>query len=290
MEWILSGVVIALQILRIAIPYLLTSIGATFSERGGVINLALEGMILIGAFGATVGQYLSGSVWIGMLLAISLGFLVALIHAFVSVTLKANQILSSVALNILVVGVTQFFLSFIFHSSSNSERIEGFGDISILANPIFLFTVILVPISHVLLFKTSFGLQLRATGESAETVDALGISPQKMRYNGVLISGVLAALAGAYLAYEQHSFTDGMSAGRGYISLAAMIIGKWNPIGATLASLLFAGAETLELNLQSGAIPSQLIQALPYLVTLLVLVGFISKSEPPKEIGKPYEK
>lgn len=290
MEWILSGVVIALQILRIAIPYLLTSIGATFSERGGVINLALEGMILIGAFGATVGQYLSGSVWIGMLLAISLGFLVALIHAFVSVTLKANQILSGVALNILVVGVTQFFLSFIFHSSSNSERIEGFGDISILTNPIFLFTVILVPISHVLLFKTSFGLRLRATGESAETVDALGISPQKMRYNGVLISGVLAALAGAYLAYEQHSFTDGMSAGRGYISLAAMIIGKWNPVGATLASLLFAGAETLELNLQSGAIPSQLIQALPYLVTLLVLVGFIGKSEPPKEVGKPYEK
>lgn len=290
MEWILSGVVIALQILRIAIPYLLTSIGATFSERGGVINLALEGMILIGAFGATVGQFLSGSVWIGMLLAISLGFLVALIHAFVSVTLKANQILSGVALNILVVGVTQFFLSFIFHSSSNSERIEGFGDISILTNPIFLFTVILVPISHVLLFKTSFGLRLRATGESAETVDALGISPQKMRYNGVLISGVLAALAGAYLAYEQHSFTDGMSAGRGYISLAAMIIGKWNPVGATLASLLFAGAETLELNLQSGAIPSQLIQALPYLVTLLVLVGFIGKSEPPKEVGKPYEK
>ncbi len=290
MEWLLSLALIILQIFRIAVPYLLTSVGATFSERGGVINLGLEGMILFGAFGATVGQYLTGSAYLGLLFAMVLGFLAALLHALMSVTLKANQILSGVALNILAIGLTQFFLSAIFQSSSNSARIEGFGQISIIENPIFIFTLLLVPFAQVLLFQTAFGLRLRATGESAETVDALGVSPSRMRYSGVLISGVLAALAGAYLAYEQHSFTDGMSAGRGYISLAAMIIGKWNPFGAALASLLFAGAETLELNLQSDAIPTQLVQALPYVVTLLVLVGFIGKSEPPKEIGTPYEK
>lgn len=290
MDWIFGVGLIGLQIFRIAVPYLLTSVGATFSERGGVINLGLEGMILIGAFGATVGQYLSGSVWLGILLAICLGLLIALLHAFISVTLKANQILSGIAINILVVGLTQFFLSVIFQSSANSSRIEGFGDSSILQNPIFLVTLLLVPLAQIILFQTPYGLRLRATGESAETVDALGINPSVMRYSGVLISGALAALAGAYLAYEQHSFTDGMSAGRGYISLAAMIIGKWNPFGAALASLLFASAETLELNLQSNVIPTQLVQALPYVVTLFVLVGFIGRSQPPKEIGKPYEK
>ncbi len=271
-------------------PYLLTSLGATYSERSGVINLALEGLMLIGAFGATIGQFYTGSAWVGVSIAIALGLSFATLHALVTVTFKANQIVSGIALNILAVGVTKFFLRVLFGSASNSERIAGIDVPIILLDPIFIFALITIPLSHLIFFKTPFGLRLRAVGENAEAAATLGISVASMRYQAVLISGVLAAIAGAFLAFQQHSFTDGMIAGRGYISLAAMIIGKWLPIGAAMASVLFAAAEALQLNLQSDAIPTQLVQSLPYLVTLLVLVGFIGKSVPPREIGKPFEK
>jgi simple sugar transport system permease protein len=278
------------QVCRIAVPYLLTSLGATYSERSGVINLALEGLMLIGAFGATIGQFYTGSALVGVAVAIGLGLLFATLHALVTVTFKANQIVSGIALNILAVGITKFFLRVLFGSASNSERIAGIDVPIILLDPIFLFALIAIPLSHVIFFKTPFGLRLRAVGENAEAAATLGISVQTIRYQAVLISGVLAAIAGAFLAFQQHSFTDGMIAGRGYISLAAMIIGKWLPLGAAMASVLFASAEALQLNLQSDTIPTQLVQSLPYLVTLLVLVGFIGKSVPSREIGKPFEK
>lgn len=283
-------VLFLLQVLRISVPYVLTSVGAVFSERGGVINLALEGLILAGAFGAAVGQHFSGSAVTGVFTGILGGLLVAFLHAFITVTLKVNQIVTGIAINILVIGATRFGLSILFGSSLNSERIDGFAISSVLLDPIFLSAVAVVGIGHVLLFKTPFGLRLRSAGESAEAVDAAGVNVDLMRYSGVLISGVLAALAGVFLAFQQHSFTDNMSAGRGYIALAAMIIGKWTPIGAALASFLFAGAESLEMWLQTGLIPSQLVQALPYVLTLLVLAGFVGKSRAPREIGVPYEK
>jgi simple sugar transport system permease protein len=278
------------QVCRIAVPYLLTSLGATYSERSGVINLALEGLMLIGAFGATIGQFYTGSALAGVIVAIVLGLLFASLHALVTVTFKANQIVSGIALNILAVGLTKFFLRVFFGSASNSERIAGIDAPLVLLDPIFLFALIAIPASHVIFFKTPFGLRLRAVGENAEAAATLGISVSGMRYQAVLISGVLAAIAGAFLAFQQHSFTDGMIAGRGYISLAAMIIGKWMPLGAATASILFASAEALQLNLQSDAIPTQVVQSLPYVITLLVLVGFIGKSVPPREIGKPFEK
>jgi ABC-type uncharacterized transport system permease subunit len=280
----------SLQVLRIAMPYLLAALGATYSERSGVINLALEGLMIFGAFGAVIGQYFTGSAWLGLMLAILLGLSVASLHGFVTITIKANQIVSGVALNILAVGVTKFFLRPLFGSSSNSERIAGIDVPSILLNPIFLLAVVLVPLSHFIFYYTPFGLRLRAVGESAQTADSLGINVSAMRYSGVMISGVLAALAGAFLAFEQHSFTDGMTAGRGYIALAAMIIGRWTPLGAAAASLFFAFTEAVQLNLQSETLPTQVVQALPYLITLAVLVGFIGKSTPPSEIGKPYQK
>lgn len=279
-----------MQVLRIAVPYTLTSVGATFSERSGVINLALEGLILAGAFGAAVGQHFSGSAFLGVLLGVALGLLVALLHAFVTVSLKADQIVTGIAINILVMGSTRFGLNLLFGSSMNSERIDGIAAATVFQDPIFLLAVASVAIGHLVLFRTPFGLRLRATGESAETVDAAGVSVVRMRYAGVLISGMLAALAGVFLAFQQHSFTDNMSAGRGYIALAAMIIGRWTPVGAALASLLFAGAESLELWLQTGFLPTQLVQALPYLITLFVLAGFVGKSRAPKEVGVPYEK
>ena len=288
MEGILT--LFLLQVLRISVPYVLTSVGAVFSERAGIINLALEGLILAGAFGAAIGQHFSGSATTGVFAGILCGLLVALLHAFLTVTLKVDQIVTGIAINILVMGATRFGLNILFGSSLNSERIDGFAVSSVLFDPIFLVAIAAVVFGHLLLFKTPYGLRLRSVGESAETVDAAGVKVGLMRYSGVLVSGVLAALAGVFLAFQQHSFTDNMSAGRGYIALAAMIIGKWTPIGAALASFLFAGAESLEMWLQTGLIPSQLVQALPYVLTLLVLAGFVGKSRAPREIGVPYEK
>jgi ABC-type uncharacterized transport system permease subunit len=283
-----------LQVLRIAVPYVLASVGACYAERSGVINIALEGLMLVGAFAATTGEFLTGSAWLGMLCGIAAGVAVAGLHGLITITFKANQIVSGVAINLLMTGITKFVLQLVFGSSANSARINGFSSegnaAAVLLNPIFILTLLVVGGSQFLFFKTRYGLRLRATGESAETADTLGISVSKMRYSGVLMSGLLASLGGVFLAYEQHSFTDGMSAGRGYISLAAMIIGKWSPVGAMLAAVLFAAAESLQLNLQSDKIPTQLVQSLPYVITLIVLAGFIGKSIPPKDIGRPYEK
>ncbi len=282
--------VILMQVVRLAVPYTLTSVGATFSERGGVVNLALEGMILMGAFGAAYGQYLTGSAMTGVLLALLCGLCVALIFAFITVTLKADQIVAGIAINIFIMGVTRFGLSLLFGSSMNSERIAGIDVPFLFLDPFFCLAVISVVAGQLLLFKTPYGLRLRATGESAETADSAGINIDRMRYSGVLISGALAALAGAFLVFQQHTFTDNMSAGRGYIALAAMIIGKWTPAGAALASIMFAATESLEIWLQTGLIPSQLVQSLPYIITLFVLAGFVGRASAPRDEGIPFEK
>jgi simple sugar transport system permease protein len=278
------------QILRIAVPYVLTSVGASFSERGGVVNLALEGMMLAGAFGAAIGEYYTGSAAAGIALALVSGLSVAFLHAFVTVSMKADQIVSGIAINILVMGATRFGLSVFFGSAMNSARIKGIEVSSVFVDPLFLAALFSVVAGQFLLFRTPYGLRLRAAGESAETADSAGIRVSAMRYSGVLVSGTLAALAGAFLVFQQHSFTEGMSAGRGYIALAAMIIGKWNPAGAALASLMFASAEAAEMWLQSGFLPTQLVQSLPYVITLLVLAGFVGKAVAPRDLGVPYDK
>ena len=282
--------VFILQVLRISVPYLFASVGAVFSERGGVINLALEGLILAGAFGAMLGQHLTGSAWAGVALALVLGLAIALLHAFVTITLRADQIVSGIAINILVMGATRFALGLLFGSAMNSARIAGMEVSMPLFDPLLILAVLSVAFSQFVLFRTPYGLRLRAAGESAEAVETAGLDVRKLRYSGVLVSGALASLGGAFLVFQQHSFTDNMSAGRGYIALAAMIIGKWSPVGAALASLLFAATEAMSIWFPSGWLPSQLVQSLPYLITLLVLAGFVGKSTPPKEVGVPYEK
>lgn len=286
----IEPLVIVLQILRLAVPYTLTSVGATFSERGGVVNLALEGMMLVGAFGAALGQYRSGSALVGIVTALLFGLGVALLFAFVTITLKADQIVAGIAVNILVMGATRFGLSMLFGSSTNSARIAGLEAPSLLLDPLFLAALLSVLVGQFLLFSTPYGLRLRTTGESAETADSAGINIDRMRYSGVLISGALAALGGAFLVFQQHTYTDNMSAGRGYIALAAMIIGKWNPAGAALASLLFAATESMEIWLQTGWIPSQLVQSLPYIITLVVLASFVGRASAPRDAGTPFEK
>ena len=287
-----------MQTLRITIPYLLPSLGAVYSEKGGVINIALEGILLIGAFFTTVGTYYFQSVLIGILFAVLAGLAVALLHAIATVTFKADQIVSGIAINLFAIGLTKFFCKIFFNSSSNSERIIGLetlnipllSSIPVIGNPFILLCIILLIISYIAIYKTRFGLRLRAVGENPAAADSLGINVNIIRYAGVLISGVLAALGGSWLAFDQHSFTDGMSAGRGYIALAAMIIGKWNPWAAAGACLIFGFAESLSIQFQNFAIPTQFIQMLPYVLTIIVLAGFIGKSTPPAADGIPYEK
>ncbi len=290
------------QTIRITVPYALASLGGVYSERGGVTNIALEGIILNGAFCTTVGTYYTGDPLVGILCGVAGGLLTALLHAIISINIKADQIISGIAINLFAVGITKFVLEILFHSSSNSDRIaglphirlpftEGSPDIALLlGNPLVLFTILIVIASHFIIYRTRFGLRLRAVGENPEAADTVGISVTLYRYYGVLISGVLAGIAGAWLAFEQHSFTDGMSAGRGFIALAAMIVGKWNPLGAAAACLLFGFAESLQIQLQGAGIPTQFIQMIPYIATIVVLAGFIGKSVAPAADGVPYEK
>lgn len=291
-----------IQALRISVPYALPALGAVFSERCGVVNIALEGILLISAFAATIGTFYTNSPLAGIMFGISAGLLFALIHAIASVTFKVNQIVTGIALNLFAVGATKFSCQLMFNSSSNSSRIvglEAWNSASItglpligtlLLNPFIPTTVILVIISHYVLFKTRFGLRLRAVGEHPEAADSLGIHITRIRYAGVLISGALAGIGGAWLALDQHSFTDGMSAGRGFIALAAMIVGKWKPVNAAFACLFFGFAEALVIQLQGGSIPVQFIQMMPYVLTMIVLATFIGRAIPPAAVGIPYEK
>jgi ABC-type uncharacterized transport system permease subunit len=284
------------QSLRISIPYALPALGATFSERGGVVNIALEGILLISAFATTVGTFLTADPLIGIICGVFSGLLVGLLHSIITITFKADQIVSGIAINLFAVGITKFSCQLIFDSSSNSARIVGleqwniFPNLPFINNPFLIGTLILLLFLNYVLFKTRFGLRLRAVGEQPIAAETLGVNVIKMRYYGVLISGVLAGLGGAWLALDQHSFTDGMTAGRGFIALAAMIVGKWKPIGAAAACLLFGFAESLSFSLQSISHAAQFIQMIPYVTTMIVLAGFIGRATPPASDGIPYEK
>jgi simple sugar transport system permease protein len=295
-----TAAILLAQTVRISLPYTLTAVGASFSERGGIVNIALEGTILIGAFAAVLSTHLTGNPWAGVVAALIAGLLTAWLHAAISVTFRADQIISGVALNLLAIGLTKFLLQLIFGSSSNSPRVEGLPAVPLggveavpvigplLANPFVWITAALVAAAHVVLFRTRFGLRLRAAGENPAAADAAGLNVSALRYGGVMISGALAALGGAWLGLDQHSFTDGMSGGRGFIALAAMIVGKWTPLGATAACLLFAAAETAQIALQGGRIPAQFLQMLPYVATIVVLAGAIGRAHPPAAVGVPY--
>ncbi len=284
------------QTLRISVPYALPALGATFSERGGVVNIALEGILLISAFATTLGVFFTGSIIIGIFCGVLAGSATALLHSLITVTLKADQIVSGIGINLFAIGITKFSCQIVFNSSSNSSRIAGLEEwpslssLPFLDNPFVIATAILLAASHVVLYHTVFGLRLRSVGENPEAAETLGIDVSKMRHAGVLISGALGGVGGAWLALNQHSFTDGMSAGRGFIALAAMIIGKWTPAGAVAACVLFGFAESLSILLQNYSHAIQFIQLIPYVLTMIVLAGFIGRAVPPAADGIPYEK
>ena len=286
--------VFLLQTIRIAIPYLFATAGGVVSERAGVVALTLEGFMLSGAFCATLGSFYSGSAWIGLLCGMAGGLAAGLLHAIASIRFRADQIVVGIAINLLVVGLTRFFLHLAFDSSSNSPRVAGFGGETagsglgaLVSNPLVWLGLVLVPVMGWMMYRTPFGLRIRAVGEHPVAAESVGVPVPRVRYLAVTLSGVLASLGGVYLALDQHQFTDQMTAGRGYVALAAVIFGRWDPVRAGIACLFFAAAETLQIQLQSlQAIPSQFVSMIPYLLTIVALAGLVGRSVPPAALGR----
>lgn len=278
------------QMLRIAVPYLFAASGGVVAERAGIISLALEGFMLTGAFSATLGAHYSGSPWIGVLSGLLGGLLFGLLHAIATIRYRADQVVVGIAINLLAIGVTRFFLKLAFASSSNSPRINGFTARAAahgFDNPLLWLGLLAAPVLAFLLYRTRFGLRVRAVGEHPDAAASVGIPVARVRYVAVALSGMLAALGGVYLALDQHQFTDQMTAGRGFIALAAVIFGRWDPIRAALACLLFAAAETLQIQLQGNhVIASQFVEMIPYLLTIVALAGVVGRAVPPAALGK----
>jgi simple sugar transport system permease protein len=275
--------------IRLATPLLLAALGGLYSERAGVINIALEGMMLAGAFTAAVVTHFAGNPWLGLLAAIAAGAGVALVHAFVCIQCKADQVVSGTAINILFLGLPALLSGALFDSTGATPQIPQ-RDLLPVAPILLAFA--LVPITWYVLYSTTFGLRLRAVGENPEAADTAGIRVLAVRYAAVVISGMLAAVGGAYLSIGQSSlFTRNMTAGRGFIALAALIFGKWRPVQTMLACLLFGLAEAVSIQMQGVApIPVEFIQIIPYVLTIVVLAGFIGLSRPPRALGTPYDK
>ena len=280
------------QVLRMAVPYVLAAQGGVLSERSGVINIALEGKLLVGAFGAALGAHYTGSVWLGAGVGVVAGAATGALYAAAVVRFRADQIVVGVAVNLLALGLTRFLLKLVFDSTANSPRVPG-TDRLVVAEPLFWAVVALVVVVHVVLWRTPFGLRLRACGDHPAAADSVGIGVERVRWTAVIAAGSLAGLGGAWLALANEGFVAEMSGGRGYIALAAVIMGKWRPVPAALACLLFAFAEALQLNLQATtglAVPRELVQMLPYLLTMVALAGFIGRSRAPGALGQPFRR
>lgn len=291
--------------IRSATPLAFAALGGLFSERSGVINIGLEGLMLISAFAGAVGSFYTGSPLLGLAAAIAAGLVFALVHAAATITFEADQIISGTAINLLALGGTGFLMVELFGSGGTSPRVETFdpvripllADIPVIGAPLFDQSILVyllylaVPLCFFALYRTRFGLRLRATGEVPEAVDVTGISVPAMRYRGVALSGVLAALGGAYLSISNLSaFTENMTLGRGFIALAALIFGRWNPVRAFGAALLFGFAEAIVLRGANVAVPRELIDSLPYLVVIVALAAFGGRAVAPAALGRPYRK
>ena len=281
--------------IRLSTPLILAAIGGMFSERSGVINIALEGMMLAGAFTAAATTYATGNPWVGLVCAVVAGLLIALIHAVACIRYAADQVVVGTAINIMMIGLPGFLSGAFFLSSGSTPQmpIE-----QLVPRAPIVMAFVSVPLAWYVLYRTPFGLRLRAVGENPGAADAAGLNVAAIRYSGVLISGALAALGGAYLSIGQSSlFTRNMTSGRGFIALAALIFGKWRPVQTLAACVFFGLTEAITIQMQgvvklpSGDdIPVQFIQMVPYVLTIIVLAGFIGHSRPPRALGQPYEK
>ena len=310
MTWeMLVGASVFAATLRLATPIALAALGGTMSERSGVVNIALEGSMLVGCFFGVVVADRSHNVWLALAAALLAGLLLAALHAYASITLRADQIVSGMALNILALGLTTYLDYEMYGTTGTPSDLVEVPDLHLTflngipyvgaaigdQNWIVWVGLLLVAALQVLLFRTVLGLRWRAVGEHPRAAETVGVNVRRMRYGAVLASGALAALGGAYLSLGvAHSFTDGMTGGRGFIGLAAMIFGRWTPVGALGASLIFGYGNALSTSLQGATVggvrlPVQLLGTLPYILTILAVAGFVGRARAPAADGLPYE-
>jgi len=307
--------------IRVSTPLIFAAMAGIFSERSGIVDISLEGKLLAGAFAAASTAAVTGSPWLGLMAAIVVNMMLSLIHGFASITHNGDQVVSGVAINIIVSGLTVVLGMAWFHRAGQTPTLgadarfmpidlpgaEALSQVPILGdiytklisghNLLVYLAFLSVVVTWWVLFKTRFGLRLRAVGENPNAVDTAGISVAWLRYRAVLIAGILTGIGGTYISIAQNaSFIRDMSAGQGYIALAAMIFGKWKPIPAMLACFLFGFLDALAMRLQGvslpyiGEIPVQFIQASPYILTVILLAGFVGRAVAPKADGVPYVK
>ncbi|MGD1856269.1 MAG: ABC transporter permease [Leptolyngbyaceae cyanobacterium] len=288
--------------LRLSVPLAFAAIGGLFSERSGVLNIGLEGMMLTGAFVSAAVALHTEQVWLAVAAALGVSALVGMLHAYLCVSLGINQLVSGLAINLTAAGMTTYGARLLFDSgtvelpSISPMEIPGFSQLPVAGvlfsqDPLFYLLLLLIPLSTYGLFRTRWGLVLRAVGNAPRAADTAGVSVSRVRYLSVMLCGGLCGIAGAYLALVHvRFFTEGMSAGKGFIALAALIFGRWHPLATALVCLLFGATEALQLRIQALNlnIPYQFLAMLPYVTALLALMGIAGKSTPPAALGLPY--
>jgi simple sugar transport system permease protein len=275
--------------LRLTTPILFAAMGGLMSERSGVMNIALEGFMLIGAFTSVVGAYYTHNVWIGLLCGMVAAGAGAAIHAFWCITLRADQIVAGTALVLLGLGVPAFLTQRLFHVSGRTPTVDKLPTIVSGLSVLVPVAFILVPVIHYLLFATKPGLRIMASGEHPQAAESVGINVVRWRYACVITSGVLAGMGGAFLSIgDVPIFTTNMTQGRGFIALAAVIFGNWSPLGTLGASLLFGASQAVQIQAQAAGLPisKYILTALPYLLTLIALTGLIRHPRPPAGLGQ----
>jgi len=290
--------------IRLAAPLMIVGVGGVFTERTGVFNIGMEGMMLAGALAAAIGSNFTGNVWIGLLLAILTGGLLATVHAYLTVTRRADQIVSGAAMNLFALGATTLLFAQLFTGERTRVTLfpviapQVLQDLPILGpilftQPVIVWLAFLLPlIAAWVLYRTSWGLNIRAVGEHPHAVATAGISVYILKYIGVILSGIFAGFGGCALVLADLGyFAPGMTNGRGFMVLAALVVGKWNPILVAGACLIFGAADAIQLRIQTLApgIPYQFLVMTPYVLTILALAGFVGRTVPPKTVGKPYD-
>ncbi|MFL0247742.1 ABC transporter permease [Candidatus Clostridium stratigraminis] len=293
--------------LRMATPLIFAGLGGVFSERSGVVNIGLEGMMTIGAFFAVLGTYLTGSPLLGILIGMAAGAGLGLIHAFLSIHLRADQVISGTAINLFSTAFASFMIYKVFKKGGQTDLVNSLpydlpkfikgipviGDLLSQLNWFVILAIVLVFIVSYVLYKTPIGLRIRSVGEHPAAADTLGISVYKIRYSCVVLSGALAGLGGAALSLGiTPLYREGMVSGRGFIALAALIFGNWTPKGTMWACLLFGFADAFQMKAQGfgWSLPQEIYAMFPYVLTMLALAGFIGKTQAPAADGTPYVK
>jgi simple sugar transport system permease protein len=288
---------------RIATIYILAATGSNFAEKSGILNMTIEGNMLTAAFAAVTASYLTGSPVAGLFAAVLAGVVFSAFYGFTVITAKADQMISSLAFNLFAAGITPYLLSVVFHSVGSTPRVASFSAVAIpllhkvpvlgtvlFNQPMLVYLcVVLVTASHYVLYYTRFGLRVIACGEHPAAASTVGIRVRQIRYCSMLIAGAMAGLAGAYLSISFSSqFVKNLTAGRGYIALSTVILGRHKPFNIALAGLLFGLCDALQIRLQQTPVPTQFVQMLPYIVTVVVITFFIGKDDSPAAIGMPY--